>query len=152
MAQCEKGHSCDTDNLCSPNICPPLTYQDAEGATTCKPCASATGEGSIDCPMLRRSLKAFQGEEAVVGKSAAVTADHGGLKLSVKQDVTVLDAGLYAAASFAILLISGVAARKLFITSGLKSVSSVESSDNNEISIKGADSDDGQDNVRKRKP
>ncbi len=155
MTPCDPGHSCDLNNLCAPKICPLNSYQDASGALTCKSCPSAP-QGSVSCGgndvPNRRSLKAVRGDEAiVVRESADVTAS--GFKVTDKQDVTVLDAGMYAAASFAILLISGVAARKLFITSGLKSASDygTDAAGNSEISIKGVDGDDGLDNVRKRK-
>ncbi len=115
-----------------------------QGSTTC----------SRETPN-QRSLKAFLGERTnVLGESAAITAGDAQVTERLdEQAVIVLDAGIYATASFVILLISGVAARKLFITSGLKSASDhgVGAVEKNAVKIKGAYGDDGLDNFRKRK-
>jgi len=96
----------------------------------------------------RRSLQEFRGEDAFVRDVGAQLIN---ARSEKQQEVNMVDAGMYAAASFAILLISGVAARKLFISSGLKAGEFGSQVASEDVSIKGADGDDGLDNVRRRR-
>ncbi len=98
----------------------------------------------------RRSLKEFRGDHAVVREAGARSILN--MQSDKQAEVNMVDAGMYAAASFAILLISGVAARKLFTSTGLNKGEFGGDSASKDVSLKGSDGDDGLDNVRKRRP
>ena len=115
---CPAGSFCHIGSY-QPTPCPAGFY--------CKPGASVKTlcpQGSF-CPAKasspssgtasHRSSQEFRADETVrkVGEKAEAKA---------RSDVSALDAGMYAAASFATLIISGVAARQIYKSTGLKSM------------------------------
>ena len=82
-------------------------------------CKDTPGSASLSCGIEsqgRRSLKEFRGSEIVQAENDfSVLASH-----STEERVDVMEAGLFAATSFAVLLISGFTVRTLIVKSGLK--------------------------------
>ena len=118
LTRCPAGHSCPHNGTCDPTPCKPGTYSPNTGSRACAACpsgfttvgagATSAGDCSVPAPPsagFRRLLNeggegGFVQEEAPGAKSSvAGGAAHGPLKLS--------------AASFLVLVLSGMAVRSL---------------------------------------
>jgi hypothetical protein len=111
LTRCPAGHFCPSNGTCDPTPCERGTYSHNEGRRACTPCPAGfttAGTGAIsagDCsvpalPAGRRSLTDPAAAEGGSAEAAAAgAAGRGPLKL--------------AAASFVVLLLSGVALRRM---------------------------------------